>query len=115
MGNDIKELIAEAIKQARNVRPSREMSLVITKLEEALLWYEQDEKPKLKQYQEEEESFDIQTEDEFYQQKKEELAKTRDAPEEWEEQPSNRELQEKINEIIDHLNQQEEIWRRKVK
>lgn len=48
MGNDIKELIAEAIKQARNVRPSREMSLVITKLEEALLWYEQDEKPKLK-------------------------------------------------------------------
>lgn len=31
--------ITDAIKEAKSLPPSREMSLVITKLEEALLWY----------------------------------------------------------------------------
>ncbi len=29
----------DALEEARKMKPSREMSLVITKLEEALLWY----------------------------------------------------------------------------
>lgn len=32
-------MIEDAIKEAKASPPSREMSLVITKLEEALLWY----------------------------------------------------------------------------
>lgn len=31
----------DAIEEAKKMKPSRELSLVITKLEEAILWYNQ--------------------------------------------------------------------------
>lgn len=46
---DLEGGIKTAIEVAKSQTPSREMSLVITKLQEALLWLQEDKKLKAKQ------------------------------------------------------------------
>jgi len=40
--------LMDALEEAKKLKPSREVSLVITKIEEAMLWYSQDQRVRSK-------------------------------------------------------------------